>query len=90
VPDQETQANQIAEAIISELDHFQQNFQPQGGERTGPGQNQLVHEPCVGYAVAQRPDGTSADFFSWPMKNRWSAGKLNMLNCGAAWPERSG
>lgn len=42
--------SEIAETIISELDHFQRNFRPQGGELTYHGQQQLTHEPFVGYA----------------------------------------
>src|ERR1043166_7950241 len=63
MPDQPNPTNQIAEAIISELDHFQQHFHPEGGALTGPGQYQLLNEPCVGYVVAQTPDGTAGEFF---------------------------
>ena len=42
--------NEIAETIIAELEHFQQNFRPQGGALTYHGQQQLTHEPFVGYA----------------------------------------
>ena len=63
MPDQLSPVNQIAEAIIRELDHFQQHFQPEDGALTGPGQYQLLNEPCVGYVVAQKPDGTSSEIF---------------------------
>lgn len=63
MPDQPSPVNQIAGAIISELDHFQHHFHPEGGALTGPGQYQLLNEPCVGYVVAQKPDGTSGEFF---------------------------
>jgi hypothetical protein len=42
-------ARQIAETVIAELDDFQQHFRPQGGALTYHSQQQLVHEPFVGY-----------------------------------------
>src|ERR1039458_9296923 len=39
----------IAELIVGELDHFKNNFHPQGGERTFHTQIQLTHEPFIGY-----------------------------------------
>lgn len=56
-------ANEIAEAILSELDHFQQNFKPSGGALIYLAQHQLLNEPCVGYAETLKPDGTTAKFF---------------------------
>lgn len=45
----------IAEFVLGELDHFKENFRPQGGALTSHGQEQLMHEPFVGYArVADR------------------------------------
>ena len=61
--DQLNPANNIAEAILSELDHFQQHFHPAGGALTGPGQYHLLNEPCVGYAAAQRPNGSKVEIF---------------------------
>jgi hypothetical protein len=41
---------QIGEAILSELDHFQENFKPSGGSLSLMGQIHIASEPCVGYA----------------------------------------
>ena len=38
---QPTPANEIAEAILSELDNFQKHFTPTGGALTGAGQYQI-------------------------------------------------
>src|SRR5438876_10862164 len=56
-------APEIAEAIISELDHFQHHFKPSGGALTLGGQHHILVEPCVGYAAAQRPDGSTVELF---------------------------
>ena len=53
----------IATAILTELDHFQANFQPAGGALTGESQFKLKDEPCIGYAVTQKPDGTIVELF---------------------------
>jgi hypothetical protein len=56
-------ANEIAEAILSELDHFQLNFKATGGALTLASQRYILAEPCVGYAVTQKPDGTAVELF---------------------------
>jgi hypothetical protein len=56
-------ANNIAKAILSELDHFQDHFKPSGGALSGAGQHRLLDEPCVGYALTQKPDGTQVEVF---------------------------
>src|SRR5437773_5107813 len=56
-------ANEVAEAITSELDNFQQHFRPSGGALTGPGQYHLLNEPCVGYASAQGQNGSNVEIF---------------------------
>jgi hypothetical protein len=49
--EQKEKAPGIAQAIISELDHFHQQFKPTSETRTFEGQRQLLAEPCVAYAV---------------------------------------
>lgn len=61
--EQKDKAPEIAQAIISELDHFQQHFKPTGEARTFEGQRQLLSEPCVAYAVTQSADGTIGELF---------------------------
>ncbi len=63
MPNQPNSPDEIADAILSELDHFQTHFKAAGGARTMQGQHQLLKEPCVGYAVVQRPDGTTCELF---------------------------
>jgi hypothetical protein len=60
---QPNSANEIAEAILSELDHFQQNFKATGGVLTLASQHHILAEPCVGYAVTQKPDGSTVELF---------------------------
>ncbi len=61
--DEANLANQVADAIISELDHFQRHFEPAGGALTGPDQFQLRNEPCVGYAQAESQSGDRVEIF---------------------------
>lgn len=56
-------ASHVAEAIISELDHFQKHFKPSGGALTGAGQYHLLNEPCVGYASAKGPNDSKVEIF---------------------------
>jgi len=63
MPEQPNSATEIADAILSELDHFQQNFKPTGGQLTGASQHHILTEPCVGYAVTQKPDGSTVELF---------------------------
>src|ERR1700733_6206458 len=63
VPEKPNNPSDIAEAILSELDHFQQHFVPEGGDLTFAGQYHLASEPCVGYAFTQRYDRTIVELF---------------------------
>ena|ERR1022692_919553 len=63
MPDQPNSPNAIATAILTELDHFQAHFTPAGGARTEASQYKLLDEPCVGYAVTQKSDGTIVELF---------------------------
>ncbi len=50
MPETQNPSRNIAEFILGELDHFKQNFRPQGGGLTHHTQTQLTHEPFIGYA----------------------------------------
>ncbi len=63
MPHENDQASGIAEAILSELDHFQKHFKPSGGALTGAGQYHLLNEPCVAYAVTQKFGGPQVEIF---------------------------
>src|SRR2546428_7729983 len=63
MPNENDKASGIAQAILSELDHFQQYFKPSGGALTGAGQYHLLNEPCVAYAVTQKLGGPSVEIF---------------------------
>lgn len=53
----------IASAIVTELDHFQANFIPQGGPAIFPTQQALLSEPFVGYALLADQSGKRETFF---------------------------
>jgi hypothetical protein len=63
MPEHPDQPTTIAQAIISELDHFQQHFKPSGEVLTFIGQRQLLAEPCVAYATIQSAAGTITELF---------------------------
>jgi len=58
-----TSAVEIAEAILSELDHFQKTFKANAASQFYFADLQLKEEPCVGYAVTKHSDGALGEIF---------------------------
>jgi hypothetical protein len=49
--------NQVAKLIANELDHFQEEFHPEGGALGYAAQALLSEEPLIGYALAEGHTG---------------------------------
>ena len=56
-------ALEIAEFVITELDHFQSNFNPRGGALTASGDARLANEPFIGFIEALDQENRTVRIF---------------------------